>query len=413
MSARNRFPCCRIRGAGGSVVHGLARRGSRHIPTRNSAATPGSVCGGSRPYAASTRPIRSGLLLSNRKRPPRTRLIAVREGAAGSGGGNTFRWWPSPPRIAPARSIEGSRFDRTGFAISGWHRRCGAARKRLRRNAVASDHRRATCNSTRGTHPHAHSTHRRRYSTRPPLMLKIQVTHSYFLHYDPKQWERGKPYPPLATIQVAAVLRRMGHDVALFDAMLADGVEAYEASVSSAAPDVVVLYEDNFNFLTKMCLERMREAACRMIAVARARGARVIVAGSDASDHPESFLAAGADVVLAGEGIAALVQLVRRLDSNRDIDTQGWVAGVSGVSFMEGGESRTARVGVQPPDAQLTGLPAWDLIDIERYRTLWLKRHGYFSLNMTASRGCPFHCNWCAKPIWGNHYRRRGAGEVA
>ena len=57
-----------------------------------------------------------------------------------------------------------------------------------------------------------------------PLMLKIQVTHSYFLQYDPKQWERGKPYPPLATIQVAALLRRMGHGVALFDAMLADGV---------------------------------------------------------------------------------------------------------------------------------------------------------------------------------------------
>jgi anaerobic magnesium-protoporphyrin IX monomethyl ester cyclase len=44
---------------------------------------------------------------------------------------------------------------------------------------------------------------------------------------------------------------------------------------------------------------------------------------------------------------------------------------------------------------------------------MWLERHGYFSLNMTASRGCPFHCNWCAKPIWGNHYLRRDAGEVA
>ena len=72
-------------------------------------------------------------------------------------------------------------------------------------------------------------------------MLKIQVTHSYFLKYDPKQWERGKPYPPLATIQVAALLRRLGHRVALFDVMLADGVEAYERSLQNADPDVVVL----------------------------------------------------------------------------------------------------------------------------------------------------------------------------
>src|SRR5690348_3093384 len=183
-------------------------------------------------------------------------------------------------------------------------------------------------------------------------MLKIQVTHSYFLEYDPKQWERGKPYPPLATIQVAALLRRMGHAVALFDAMLADGVEAYERSLPIAEPDVVVLYEDNFNFLTKMCLGRMREAACRMIESARARGARVIVAGSDASDHPEVFLAAGADVVLMGEGIAALARLIERLDASLDINTQGWVAGLSGVSILDGGESRTARLGIQPPDAQ-------------------------------------------------------------
>ena len=32
---------------------------------------------------------------------------------------------------------------------------------------------------------------------------------------------------------------------------------------------------------------------------------------------------------------------------------------------------------------------------------------------MAASRGCPFRCNWCAKPIWGNHYPQRSAGEVA
>ena len=44
---------------------------------------------------------------------------------------------------------------------------------------------------------------------------------------------------------------------------------------------------------------------------------------------------------------------------------------------------------------------------------MWLKAHGYFSLNMAASRGCPFRCAWCAKPIWGNQYLQRDAAEVA
>jgi anaerobic magnesium-protoporphyrin IX monomethyl ester cyclase len=29
------------------------------------------------------------------------------------------------------------------------------------------------------------------------------------------------------------------------------------------------------------------------------------------------------------------------------------------------------------------------------------------------SRGCPFRCNWCAKPIWGNHYKQRSAQDMA
>jgi anaerobic magnesium-protoporphyrin IX monomethyl ester cyclase len=32
---------------------------------------------------------------------------------------------------------------------------------------------------------------------------------------------------------------------------------------------------------------------------------------------------------------------------------------------------------------------------------------------MAASRGCSFRCNWCAKPIWGNRYLQRKAGDVA
>src|SRR3546814_12349434 len=94
-------------------------------------------------------------------------------------------------------------------------------------------------------------------------MLRIQLAHSYFLRFDQKQWERGKPYPPLATIQVAAMLRQMGHHVTLFDAMLAEGTAEYAAPLRDPPPDVVVLYAANFNFLTKMCLARDRKRVGR------------------------------------------------------------------------------------------------------------------------------------------------------
>jgi anaerobic magnesium-protoporphyrin IX monomethyl ester cyclase len=57
--------------------------------------------------------------------------------------------------------------------------------------------------------------------------------------------------------------------------------------------------------------------------------------------------------------------------------------------------------------------PAWDLVDMERYRAAWTGAHGFFSLNMVSTRGCPFHCNWCAKPIWGQRYAMRSPASVA
>jgi radical SAM superfamily enzyme YgiQ (UPF0313 family) len=57
--------------------------------------------------------------------------------------------------------------------------------------------------------------------------------------------------------------------------------------------------------------------------------------------------------------------------------------------------------------------PARDLIDLEPYRKAWIGAHGYFSTNMVSSRGCPFHCNWCAKPISGNKFHLRSPACVA
>ena len=71
-------------------------------------------------------------------------------------------------------------------------------------------------------------------SARSPegTMLSILVCHSYFCASIPSRWSAAKPYPPLATLQVAALLRQAGHQVAFFDAMLADGIDEYERKLA-------------------------------------------------------------------------------------------------------------------------------------------------------------------------------------
>ena len=244
-------------------------------------------------------------------------------------------------------------------------------------------------------------------------LLSILVCHSYFLRFDEKQRERAKPYPPLATLQVASLLRGGGHRVSFFDAMLAPGLDDYHAKVHEERPDVVVFYEDNYNFLSKMCLGRMRDACCEMIAAAHSRGARVIAAGSDASDAPERYLTAGADAVLLGEGLAALIALVDRLGNDLKLPVDKLVAGLPDVSATIDGKTLRSCPAAPLPEPELPKGAARDLIDIDAYRAVWRGAHRYFSLNMAASRGCSFRCDWCAKPIWGNRYMQRSAADVA
>jgi len=244
-------------------------------------------------------------------------------------------------------------------------------------------------------------------------MLSILVCHSYFLRLDQKQIARAKPYPPLATLQVVSLLREAGHRVSFFDAMLAEGIEEYDRLLKADAPQLVLFYEDNFNFLSKMCLATMRRAACDMIGSARLSGARVIAAGPDVSDAPAPYLRAGADLALVGEGLVTLLELLPRLDAQLSAECTDLVRGLSGVASLDDGKVVKASGTKGLALAQDAGLAAWDLVDMDRYRSVWLKAHGYFSLNMAASRGCSFRCTWCSKPIWGNQYLQRSPLEVA
>src|SRR5579871_5320761 len=153
----------------------------------------------------------------------------------------------------------------------------------------------------------------------PPSNVEVLLGQSYFLRFDPKLWAAQQPYPPLGTLYAASYLRSRGHQVGLFDAMLAESESEWDAALAQTRPKIAVLYEDNFNYLSKMCLLRMREAAFSMARMARDRGCTVVVAGSDATDHAQAYFDAGADYVLIGEGEETLGDLMDIL--LRDADT--------------------------------------------------------------------------------------------
>jgi radical SAM superfamily enzyme YgiQ (UPF0313 family) len=146
-----------------------------------------------------------------------------------------------------------------------------------------------------------------------------------------------------------------------------------------------------------------------MLAMGKAQGCTTIVCGSDASDHAEQYLAAGADFALLGEGEETLGELLARLSGQTDTAFEA----IAGLAYTNNGRpQRNPRRRVIDEVDELP-FPAWDLVDVERYRRIWQQHHGYYSMNMVTTRGCPYHCNWCAKPIWGQRYHSRSPENVA
>ncbi|MGA8617759.1 MAG: radical SAM protein [Candidatus Sulfotelmatobacter sp.] len=242
-------------------------------------------------------------------------------------------------------------------------------------------------------------------------MADVLLTHSYHLYYDRKQTRKMRPYPPLGTLYAAALLRSAGLSVAVFDTMLNDPEQGFLAALDEHRPRVVVIYEDNFNFLTKMCLTRMREVAYHILEVSQRAGATVLVNGSDASDHALDYLRKGFRCVLLGEAEWTLFEAAQHLLRG---DDRG-LAEIPGIAFLDEETETLVETADRPltRNLDLLSFPARDLIDLDRYRTAWKASHGYFSLNIVASRGCPYRCNWCAKPIYGDSFAVRSARSVA
>jgi len=237
----------------------------------------------------------------------------------------------------------------------------------------------------------------------------ILTTHPYFLKHDAKQLARMTPYSPLSTLIATALLEQNDHPVSHFDATFAESQRDFENVLDRQRPGLVAIMEDNFNFLTKMCTVRRREDALAMVRAAAQRGCRVLVNGPDSSDRPDIYLKAGADAVLMGEGEMTLTEIANlwRRDAETPLD------GIAGIVFA-GPDGQSRKTVMRPHLRMLDNLPlpAWGHLDVDEYRRAWAGSHNYFSWNVATSRGCPYACNWCAKPTFGRGYEKRSPESV-
>lgn len=229
-------------------------------------------------------------------------------------------------------------------------------------------------------------------------MLDILFSHSYYYPLDKKQWANKTPYPPLGTIYAASLMRENGYSVSLFDTNLRSQSSDIEKEIQEKKPSFLVIYDDGFNYLTKMCLTNMREAAFEMISIGKKYNCTVIVNSSDSTDHYKKYIKAGADYIILGEGELTLKELVSKLKNQESVDE------LKGIVFQNKKDFITTPKREVLKDLDELPMPAWDLVEVDAYKKIWAERGRKFSLNLATTRGCPYKCNWCAKPIYGMRY---------
>jgi anaerobic magnesium-protoporphyrin IX monomethyl ester cyclase len=240
--------------------------------------------------------------------------------------------------------------------------------------------------------------------------MRILLSHSYFLNLDSKEAAFKKPYPPLASIILAAWIKQeIGTDVQFYDVMFDEDETGLIHAIKKIQPDVFILYDDDFNFLTKMCLANMRSAVFKVMEKTDKNGL-FIAHGSDASDQAEFYLKSGFDFIVHRNAEKIIVEMLRNLQNGV---SEKAIQALEGISYFDNGQYVQRPQNMKNFELEKAPSPQWGLIDLIPYREMWVTNHGYFSLNVSTSHGCPYNCNWCAKPLYGRTYKVIPAQNIA
>ncbi len=146
---------------------------------------------------------------------------------------------------------------------------------------------------------------------------------------------------------------------------------------------------------TTMELARLLRDDCNLL----------VVGGPLPTLDPEGFLDVF-DVSVVGEGEETIVELAGCIEQGSD------VSGVRGIVFKKDGRAvHTAQRGfIENLDA--LPFPSRDLFDDSHYKAYYAKHFGYTTTPMISSRGCPFSCDFCSRPVFGQHLRMRSPENI-
>jgi anaerobic magnesium-protoporphyrin IX monomethyl ester cyclase len=193
---------------------------------------------------------------------------------------------------------------------------------------------------------------------------------------------------PRNLLMIGACLQSKGFPVRIHDMQVAHpGLDSIPRALAEYSPDLVGISIHAAPYIPSV------KACCAAVKAAMP-DVPIVVGGIFTSSYKEKIfdVIPEIDIIVLNEGEETIVDLADALSRGRPLSS------VPGIVYRNGAGAVTTLP--RPMVEDLTGLPmpAYDLLDIQRYR-----RPGLLPPNLEAQRGCSYTCKFC-----GVHFPNRG-----
>jgi len=222
-------------------------------------------------------------------------------------------------------------------------------------------------------------------------MLKVALV-------NPNQFTRF-PQPPMGLAIIAAILEREGYPVTVVDAN----------ALNLDPEDIIPLVKD-FDIVGLTAMTPSINSA--IIIAQHLKKANpnlyVVLGGTHATLLPEETLAIAPeiDVIVRGEGEEIFIELLKALENKQSLNS------INGVTYRKNNETISNPGNSKMVDLDSLPFLAYHLLSWQQYKPH--PPHGRslpFAVIIT-SRGCPYQCAYCSKPVFGTRFRAQSPERV-
>ena len=222
-------------------------------------------------------------------------------------------------------------------------------------------------------------------------MTKVTLVYPFFQPANDNSIFR---FPPLGLGYVAASLKKSGFQVELVDCTFISRAEAIE-KVRNSKPQIIGFYS----------MFSMKKTSLELARLLKKDSDLMVVGGPlptlDPTDYLDVF-----DVAVIGEGENSMVELAETFDNPTKFQS------VKGIAYKQEGKVKFSEPRAFVENLDELPFPSRELFDNEAYKRFYLRRFGYSISPIITSRGCPFNCDFCSRPVFGQSFRVRSADNI-